>query len=260
MEVIRLERRFLATWVVTIAILAVLPARADETDRSDTQGWIEYQYRQRINDKLQGSWSLGYRELISAADRLSEWSRSHLRGDIVYSYSEHFSFEAGLGGYYTSVKELGNLFEFRTWQGTLVRWPLVKMPKRQFALRHRLRLEQRWLDESGTSGTEFGLRLRYRLGTGIPLNSSTIEAKTLYLPLGGELFYDIGDETAELLATRVRLGTGLGYVLSDNWALEFRYMVQRSRDTILDQFTITDHIIDLRIRTTLRIRDLGTPW
>lgn len=260
MRVSRLGCHLFLFQIATISILVAMPVQADGTDRSDTLGWIEYQYRQQVRDNLRGSLGLGYRELISTEDRLSAWSRTHLRGDIVYSRSPRLSFEVGLGGYYTSQEQRGNLFEIRTWLGARALWPEMRSTKRRFSLRHLLRFEQRWLDRSGESGTEFGLRLRYRIGVGIPLNSSVIGAKTLYLPLGGEIFYDIGDETAEFLAARVRLGTGLGYVFGDNWALEFRYMAQRSRDTILNQFTITDHIFDLRIRTTLRIRDLGTPW
>jgi len=106
-------RRLYCAW---IAILVVLPVSASAADNSDTQGWVEYQYRTQIRDRLQGSWGLGYRDLISTADGISEWS------------------------------------------------------------------------------------------------------------------------------------------------LEFRYTAQRSRDTVLDEFATTDHVLDLRIRTTLRIRDLGTPW
>ena len=73
----------------------------------------------------------------------------------------------------------------------------------------------------------------------------------------GEAFADLGGETAELFAARLRLTVGLGYVISGNWTLELRYTAQKSRDTVLDRFTTTDHIFDLRVRTALRIRDLG---
>ncbi len=53
---------------------------------------------------------------------------------------------------------------------------------------------------------------------------------------------------------------GLGYVVNKHWELELRYTVQRARDTALEQFTTTDHILDFRIRTNLRLRDLGSLW
>jgi hypothetical protein len=72
----------------------------------------------------------------------------------------------------------------------------------------------------------------------------------------GEGFVDLGGDTPELFAARLRLTLGLGYVLSDNWTLEFRYTAQKSRDTVTDRFTTTDSIFDLRIRTAARIRDM----
>ena len=243
-----------------LMILVALPLAAEEGNHSDAQGWIEYQYRTRIRDKLQGSWGLGYRELISGEGQLSDWSRLHLRGFLIYSHSPRLLFEAGLGGYYSFQEPQPDRFELRTWQGAILRRPEIKLAGREFALQHRLRLEQRFVQVSGSGETDFGLRLRYRLAVFVPLNNPSIEAKTFYLPLAGEWFYDIGDETNEFFAAQARVTTGLGYVFGDNWALELRYTAQRSRDTVLDRFTTTDHILDLRIRTTLRFRDLGTPW
>ena len=245
--------------IALIVVLPQFPTPAAGQDSRDTQGWVEYQYRQRINDALRGSWGLGYRKLLSTEDYLSDWSRLHLRGFLTYEHSPRISFEAGLGAYYGLQEPQSDLFELRPWQSVVVRWPEFKLPQREFGLQHRVRFEQRWLRRSGAD-TEFGTRLRYRLTTGIPLNSPTIEVRTLYLPLGAEWFHDIGDDTSEFFAARARSSAGLAYVLSDNWSLEFRYTAQRSHDTILNRFTTTDHIFDLRIRTTLRLRDLGTPW
>ena len=240
-------------------MLLLFPASAAGQDASDVQGWIEYQYRQRINDSMRGAWSLGYRRLLSTEDRIREWSRLHLRGVLVYEHSPRVSLEAGLGGYYGLQGSQGDLFELRTWQSAIVPWPKFKLPHREFGLRHRLRFEQRWFRRSG-GDSEFGTRLRYRLAADIPLNSPTIEVKTIYLPLATEFFHDIGDDTSEFLAARARATAGLGYVMSDSWSLEFRYTAQRSHDTILNRFKTTDHIFDLRIRTTIRFRDLGRLW
>ena len=76
----------------------------------------------------------------------------------------------------------------------------------------------------------------------------------------GEGFADLGGEAAEFFAADARLTAGLGYVLSQHWGLEFRYTAQKSRDTVLDEFSTTDHILDFRIRSAVRIRDINTPW
>ena len=104
------------------------------------------------------------------------------------------------------------------------------------------------------------MRTRYRVAAFIPLNRPVVEEKAFYLPLMGEWFADLGDEVPEFFAARVRLTTGLGHVLSRNWTLEFRYTAQKSRDMVLHRFSTTDHIFDLRIRTSVRIRDMSLPW
>lgn len=246
-------------FVLGIAVLAFTAgiAAAQDVEESDIQMWTQYQYQQRISDKLRGSWDLGYRELVSTEDALGEWSRFHLRGHVVYERSELLSFEGGVGGFYTFREDSADLFELRAWQGVIIFWPRTAVARHPLELRHRLRFEQRWFRQRDSEPTDFSLRLRYRLATFIPLNRPTIEEKAFYLPLMGEWFGDVGDDSAEFFAARVRLSTGLGYVLSKNWTLEFRYTAQRSRDTVVDRFTTTDHIFDFRIRTTVRIRDLG---
>jgi hypothetical protein len=205
-----------------------LPAVGQQIEESDTQVWVQYEYQHRIKEKLRGSWDLGYRELVSTEDILGDWSRVHMRG----------------------------AFELRTWQGAIVFWPMTTLVGRELDLRHRFRLEQRWIDQKGTGETDFSWRFRYRLATFIPLNKRVIEDKAWYLPLMGEAFSDLGSDTSEFFAARLRLTAGLGYVFSKNWTLEFRYTAQKSRDTVTDSFATNDHILDLRIRTAVRIRDL----
>ena len=231
---------------------------AQESSHTDIQGWVEYQWRRQANEKLRVNWRLGYREAFST--ETIDWSRLHLATVLGYQISPLVNLEGGLGGYYSFQDPARDVFELRTWQGVVLRWPEVRLPRRHFPLNHRLRLEQRWIDTAGDSGTNFGMRLRYRLAIGIPLNGPEIEEKTYYLPLATEFFYDLRDDTEEPFAARARVTAGLGYVIGKNWAVELRYTGQRTRDTLTDTFETTDHILDLRIRTTLRIRDLSMPW
>ena len=250
-------RQLIVLWIAVWAFAAGA-GTAQDLEESDAQVWTQYQFQHRISEKLRGSWDLGYRELVSTEEELGEWSRFHLRGHVVYDRSERVSFEGGLGGYYTFREDPDDLAELRAWQGVIVYWPRITIAKRPFDVRHRFRLEQRWLRDRDLGTTEFSVRFRYRLASFIPLNRPTIEERALYLPLMGEWFWDVGgDEASEFFAARLRLSTGLGYVLSKNWTLEFRYTAQKSRDTVEDQFTTTDHIFDFRVRTSVRIRDLG---
>ena len=241
-------------------LLAVAPVWAQDLEESDTQVWFEYEIRNGITERLRATWGLGYRELISTEEVLGKWSRLHLRANAIFAFSRRVTFEGGIGGYYTFQDNPDDRLELRLWQGTVVRWPEWSLARRQFDLRHRLRFEQRWIRDKETGRTDFGLRLRYRLATFIPLNRRTIEERAFFVPLMSEWFTDLGTDVPELFAARLRLTAGLGYVLSPNWTLELRYTAQRSRDAVADIFVTTDHIFEFRIRTALRIRELGLFW
>jgi hypothetical protein len=247
---------WLAVGLATGLLFAALSASAEEIEESDVQAWVQYEYQHRITEKLRGSWDLGYRELVSTEDILGDWSRLHLRSIFSYAYKNWVTFDGGIGGYYTFSDNLTDLLELRTWQSAVFFWPRSTLAGRRFDLRHRFRLEQRWVSQQDTGEKDFGLRLRYRLATFFPLNRPTIEKKAWYMPLMGEAFANLGGDSPDYFAERLRLSIGLGHVLSDNWTLEFRYTAQKSRDTVVGRFQTTDHILDLRIRTAVRLRDM----
>jgi len=249
-------RWWLAAVIITLLLFSGVNASAQETEESDVQAWFQYEYRHAISPRLRGSWGLGYRELVSTEDVLGEWSRLHLRGNFSYAHRSWVTFEGGIGGFYTFSSNLTDLFELRAWQGAVFFWPTARIGGRDFDLRHRLRLEQRWTRQRELGETDFELRLRYRLATFIPLNGATIEESTWYVPIMGEAFGDLGGDSVDYFAERLRLTTGLGHVLSDRWTLEFRYTAQKSFDTVQGRFETTDHVLDLRIRTAVRIKDL----
>ena len=237
------------------------PALAQRSQERDSQAWVEYQSRRGFGDNLIGSWSAGYRKLATSQDTLGEWARVHLRSDVTYFYSRRLSFEGGAGVYNTFGDSRFERFEFRTWQGALLEWPEPALFGRTIPLQHRLRLEERWLRAGGSdSSTSFGFRLRYRLQAVFPIGGSEIDVKSLYVPVMGEWFGDLGGETPELFAAQARLTAGVGYLFTEHWGLELRYTIQRSRDTILDELRTTDHVLDVRVRTSFRMKDPAEPW
>ena len=235
---------------------AALFASAADTTESDAQAWVQYEYQFRVSERWRGSWDVGYRELMSTEDVLGEWSRLNSRGIFSYAHSKWVAFDLGIGGYYTFSGDLEDLLELRTWQSVILFWPEGRLSGRELDIRHRFRLEQRWIDHRDSGDTDFGLRARYRLATFIPLNRTVIEERAWYTPLMLEAFGDLGGDSPDYFAERLRLTVGLGYVLSGNWRLEVRYTAQQARDTVLDRFETTDHIFDLRIRTAVPLRNL----
>ena len=153
--------------VATLLALGFLsaphPSPAQETTETDVQGWIQYEYQHRISDKWRGSWDLGYRELLSTEDVLGQWSRLHTRGIFSYVHRNWVTFDGGIAAYYTFSENLTDLFELRSWQSAVLFWPTAKLWGKNFDLRHRFRLEQRWIRQQDTVDKDFGLRFRYRV-------------------------------------------------------------------------------------------------
>lgn len=95
----------------------------------------------------------------------------------------------------------------------------------RFLLVHRLRYEQRWVDDQ-----DFRTRYRYNLFVNVPLNSLKLEKNTVYLALYNELFIngqtEIGDGRTVQLFDRNRTYLGIGYGLRDNLRAQLGWMEQ----------------------------------
>jgi hypothetical protein len=207
--------------VILLAAFAV-PAAGQDTGDTSNQFWFAYQYERRLGEHSRFSGSLGLEELLSSGLLLGDWSRLYLTGAASYDLTGYLRLAGGLGLYQTFQPEFENTFEVRLWQQATVYWPDVHGPWRRFVLTHRLKLEERF-----SHATDWGLalRFRYRLATSIPLNTHDLAA-------------------------------GIGYVMSERWTLDLRYVRQSSRDTLTDTFDTTDHIIYFSARTSVRIKDL----
>ncbi len=243
---------FIFLWLF-ISVSGAPTASAQETDDTSNQFWFAYQYERRLGEHSRFSGSLGLEELLSSGLLLGDWSRYYLTGAASYDLTRYLRLGGGLGLYQTFQPEADNNFEVRLWQQATVYWPDVHGPWRRFVLMHRLKLEERF---SNTTDWGLALRFRYRLSTSIPLNTHDLETRSFFLPLSVELFADVGEEVPEFFAATNRLSAGIGYVMSERWTLDLRYVRQSSRDTLTDTFNTTDHIIYFSARTSVRIKDL----
>jgi hypothetical protein len=245
-------------WAITLALVVLClpaPGRSQEVEDTDAQIWLDYHFHGGARERLRTSFDLGYRQVVGEEALIGDWLRVHLRGGLAWQRKDWLALEAGAGAFYTHEKqdEVADTTEIRPWQGVKLYWPSVRAPRR-IVLTHFFRLEERIFVREGE--TDFGLRVRYRLGTSIPLNAPTITDKTLYLPLSAEGFADFGGDLEETFADRLRVTAGLGYIMDDNWGLELTYTAQRSRGTTGEEFKTTDHIVRFRVSTTVKIKDL----
>ena len=102
----------------------------------------------------------------------------------------------------------------------------------------------------------FGTRGRYRIATSIAINRNQVEPGAIYFLTSAEVFANLSEKDQELFHNRTRVTAGLGWVTASKWILELRYIRQDSRDSISGQLEITDKIVEFRVRTSVRIRDL----
>ena len=81
-----------------------------------------------------------------------------------------------------------------------------------------------------------------------PINRSRItDNGVAYLNADWEWFIPF-DDPDERFANRQRVRAGLGYRRSFAWRFEAMYVWNRSRNTVDEPFTSTDHAIDLTLK------------
>ena len=246
--------RFTSCVPILVAAIALLAADCGhaQTDPDDQEiGRLRYDYQRGIGERMRVFSTVSYEQQLEPDDVLGDRKKSILKGGVSYNSKEWLRLEAGVGTYYSWRDDVDDLFEVRLWQAATFDWPEVRALAR-WVVHHRFMLEERF-QHSDDWDTSF--RGRYRLSFTIPINRYTIEPGAFYMPLDGELFWDITGDRGELFANRYKVSAGLGLQFSKGWAVEARYMWQESRDTVTEKFSVGDDIIELRIKSTLRIVD-----
>jgi len=241
--------------LVVVLIGVAAPGRAQDQapDDTNTEVSLGYEYRRLIRDRLRGFGDLIYEERADSDFFSTSQAALSTTGGVSYDVAKRIRVEGGLGLYYTYRSALTDTFETRLWQAATFDWPDSPGAVRRFVLQHRFRLEERF---RRTEDWSFALRFRYRLAFAIPLNRYTVEPRAFYIPLKAEFFVPLGDDIEELFTKQTRFTAGLGYVFNKAWTGEVRYARLRMRDTIDADYNTTDHIIEVRVKSSFRIGDL----
>jgi hypothetical protein len=103
---------------------------------------------------------------------------------------------------------------------------------------------------------DVSLRFRYRLGFTWPLNRYTVEPGAVYIPFSFESFASVGSDTRDPFSDHERITVGIGYVINPRWRLEMRYSREYRRDLPGEMFDANGDILDIRVKTTVRVLDL----
>lgn len=242
---------FLVVCFVGLTLLSQAPACLAQSDERGDIGRFRYDYQQSINDKMRAFSAASYEELISEEGLSGGREKAKLFGGVVYNVNEWLRLEGGLGTYFTAREGLDDIFEVRLWQAATLDWPEIDALAR-WVVHHRFMLEERFQE---SDGWDTSLRGRYRLSFSVPINRYTVEPGAFYMPVAGELFWDINNDSAEVFADKATLSAGIGYQFNKAWASELRYTWQKSRAGIGESVTRDDNIIELRLKSTIRIRD-----
>jgi hypothetical protein len=246
----------MATFAACGVFAAPASAQSTEIEAADTQLWWQYTYHDLVSENWSLAIDTGYRNLWESEEQDQDWDRFQITSDFSYRKNSRLNFDLGTGLYYTTRPLDSDLVEFRTWEGVTAYWPESAGRVRRFVLTNRFRLEQRFTRQTGSSSWDMDSRARYKLSTAIAINRKELEPGAFYGYLGGELFADLSEDNSRLISDRSRFSIGLGWLTTKQWMLETLYTVQNNRDTAASSdFTLTDHIIELRIKTTVRIRD-----
>lgn len=197
-----------------------------QIDEDQLGAWYMYFWNTRFEDSnfgLQGdiqhrNWDLG-----------GDLEQLLIRGGATYS-PDGSNLLYTLGFASITSGQFGNSdntsHESRVYQELLI--PHVLATK--FFLRHRLRLEQRWVENQ-----DFRTRFRYNLFLDIPLNQNNLSKGAIYLSFYNELFIngerDIGNSRRVDHFDRNRFFTALGYSMTENVKVQFGLMHQNTKNS-----------------------------
>jgi hypothetical protein len=222
--------------LLMLALWALIPGTVDAQTAEDELGdWLIYNGTVRFSER----WSL----FTEAQLRLYE---------VASNVNEAFARAAGQ--YHTSPDTLVALGYMRSevWPFMDGRTTTENRIYEQFTLKHhwgrpvfehRFRLEQRWVDEAGT--TDFRNRFRYRLQVTTPINRESLGPRTHFFNCYDELFLNYGSRSETFDQNRLYAAYGRQFTAQANLQLGLLWQHRSSGDFLRLQLFYT-HNFDLR--------------
>ena len=151
----------------------------------------------------------------------SQFQYYEAKAGISYDIDKNFIALLGSGTYHTynylDISDGPTVNEFRVWEQMTINQFLTPLK-----FEHRYRVEQRWLDGN------YRNRFRYRLNMFVPLNNTKITAKTWFISVFDEIFFNNKAPNFE----RNRVSAALGYQFDKKWILQAGWINQRNYTTV----------------------------
>lgn len=197
---------------------------------SNVAGWsqtseIRVIYKETI--RLNESYKLGIDAGPYTGMDQADWMRYAFRGSLERKLSNRWAIDMGF--MYNHIdKNSAIQYEYRPHQSIYLKLPV----KQTIVLRHRLRLEERIFKAKDADGSDFSVRLRYRINTKNTFNGKPIQPKALFYALSAEWNMNVVKKNdSDGLFERGRYGVGLGYPFNTSWQTALTWYYQSNYET-----------------------------
>jgi hypothetical protein len=231
------------------------PARADA--QTNAQLWGNITLNWVKSERLTYELDLEPKVLLSAPEGDPDWRNLDVTPNVEYSPKRWL--DVVLDTTIGRTKQTDDVdtvevtprvgARFHLFSRALRHHPRERAPARRIVVRDLVRVEARnFYYSGGDVDYSFSARFRNRLEFLMPLNRARVtDDGARYLVSDWEWFIPLSDQD-ERFANKQRIRAGLGYRRSFAWRFEAIYIWTRSRNTIDDDFTTSDNIIDLRVK------------
>ncbi|HTE26193.1 DUF2490 domain-containing protein [Flavitalea sp.] len=237
------KKRFLKRSLQLITYL-VFTAALLRAQSPTEQVWFEYMLNYPFAKKFNLENAFTYSTLISKP----RWWALDYAPTLEYALSPRIDLMAASTFSYTLQSEDYNSFEIRPMLGTKIHIT----PYRRINLRLLLRFEMRNIKNLETKEWQTTFRPRSRGELLVPFNQRSMSADKLWYGLADVEWFFAIEDVEERFANRFRVRAGLGYRVNYGSRFEFIYTLQKSKNSIDDDFYTADNIFRFRYKHYLR--------
>jgi len=198
-----------------------------------------------FNWKLNEKWVFNQDVAWMHSYETPTFTRYFLRSQFNRQLSGLVSVDGGLINIYTQNEDEDDAIEIRPWLGTKLRWPSFW----RINLVHYLRFEQRFSHTMGIDDWENNFRMRYKLGTSIPINHHSLTDKTFFGILAYEFYSVSFDVDIRFAAADIhRFDVGLGYRQNVKNSFEAVAVAFNNRDDQSEHYELSSLVLFLKYK------------
>jgi hypothetical protein len=221
----------------------LLPRDADAQESSTTQLWLDLVAEWAFKPKNQLELEVGPKYLISDDER---WKELTVTPAYEHYPNQRWDLVARVLFSWVQQSDALSTFEIRPVVGFKIY--LTRQDGRWMS-RDFNRVEGRNIRYNELDQWETTYRYRNRLEVQYALNNPSItDDHTWYGLADAELFVNLGEAAEERFNDNWRFRAGMGYRQEWGWRIELLYTLQLTRNTLGQEFNVSNHIVRLRIK------------